>query len=71
MDPVGCEEASASLENLARGWVVFGRVIYSVTGLEAEGSSHWALWTETEDTLPASSNAQGKSREDPDQFQSE
>lgn len=39
------------------------------TKCEAEGSSHRALWTETEATVPISS-VQCKSREDPDQFQS-
>jgi hypothetical protein len=39
------------------------------TKCEAEGPSHWALWTETEATIPTSS-VQCKSREDPDQFQS-
>lgn len=44
-------------------------LIHSVTRCEAEGPSHWALWTETEATIPTSS-VQCTSREDPGQFQS-
>lgn len=37
MDPVGCDEASASLENLARGWVVLAESSIQLQGWKQKG----------------------------------
>lgn len=68
MQPVGCVGVSECLfreltRDLGEG------VIHLVTKHEAEGPSHWALWTETPVTISTSS-VQCKNREDSGQFES-